>query len=404
MAVRVGRPRGGRLGEEVRSWFWDALRAGDCVTAAARVAGVSKTSGQNWLAEAGGVIPRIDDDEGAGARIGFLERCRIEELTKAGWSKARIAAVLGRARSSIGRELDRCPPGQYRAVAANGVAVKARARPKPRKLEVNSALRAQVVARLSHHHSPEQVAHRLRRDFPEQPEMWVSHETIYQALYLNPRGELAREVRAAIRHGKVLRYGREQRRHYGRPADGRNGRIPGMINISERPAEAEDRAVPGHWEGDLIIGAAGRSAIGTTVERSTGFLLLEHLPGDHTAATVADAITTSFTNLPQQLRRSLTWDQGKEMSLHAQVTTATGMPVFFADPRSPWQRGSNENTNGLIREYFPKGTDLSDHDPEELAYVAAELNSRPRKRLDWETPAEVFQRLLSQTSSVANTP
>jgi len=347
------------------------------------------------------VIPRIDD--GQGPRIGFVERCRIEELLRAGVLPAGIARLLGRARSSIGRELARCPAGRYRALTANGQATRARARPKQRKLEANPALREQVVTRLARHHSPEQVARRLRRDFPNEPEMWVSHETIYQALYVNPRGELAREVRAAIRHGKVLRWGRDHRHHAGRPVDGR-GRIPGMVNISERPAEAEDRAIPGHWEGDLIIGAAGTSAIGTTVERTTGFLLLEHLPGDHTAATVADAITATFTQLPQHLRRSLTWDQGKEMSLHIQVATATGMPVFFADPHSPWQRGTNENTNGLIREYFPKGTDLSAHDPAELAYVAAEINSRPRKRLNWETPAEVLERLLSETGSVANTP
>ena len=402
MAGRTGRPRGGRMGEEIRGLFWAGLRAGACVAVAARAVGVSPSSGRLWLIEAGGVIPRVDD--GGGPRIGFVERCRIEELYKAGWSPARIGAVLGRHRSTIGRELARCPAGRYRAVVANGHAAKARARPKQRKLEVNSVLRGQVVARLSHHHSPEQVARRLRRDFPNQPEMWVSHETIYQALYLNPRGELAREVRAAIRHGKVLRWGREHRRHAGRPVDGRTGRIPGMVNISERPAEAEDRAVPGHWEGDLIIGAAGTSAIGTTVERTTGFLLLHHLPGDHTAATVAQAITTTFTQLPGQLRRSLTWDQGKEMSLHVQIATATGMPIFFADPHSPWQRGTNENTNGLIREYFPKGTDLSVHDPEELAYVAAEINGRPRRRLDWETPAEAFHRLLSEPGSVANTP
>ena len=402
MAGRTGRPKGGRLGEEVRGRFWEALRAGECVAAAARAASVSHATGRLWLIEAGGVIPRVD--EGDGPRIGFVERCRIEELVKTGWSPARIAVVLGRHRSTIGRELARCPAGRYRAVTANGHAVEAAARPKKRKLETNQALREQVVTRLSCHHSPEQVARRLRRDFPDEPEMWVSHETIYQALYVNPRGELAREVRAGIRHGKVLRWGREHRRHAGRPADGRTGRIPGMVNICERPAEAEDRAVPGHWEGDLIIGTAGKSAIGTTVERTTGFLLLHHLPGDHTAATVADAITTDFAELPEQLRRSLTWDQGKEMSLHLQVATTTGMPVFFADPHSPWQRGTNENTNGLIREYFPKGTDLSIHDPEELAHVAAEINSRPRRRLDWETPAEVFERLLSEPGSVANTP
>lgn len=343
MARRTGRPRGGRLGVDVRDRFFDALRAGECVTAAARAAGVSKSTGRLWLAEAGGVIPRIDQDEETGRRIGFLERCRIEELARAGWSPARIAAVLGRHRCTIGRELARCPVGRYRAMAANGQATHARARPKPRKLELRAALRGEVMTRLAHHHSPEQVARRLRRDFPNQPEMWVSHETIYQALYVNPRGELAREVRAAIRHGKVLRYGREHRHHQGRPADGRTGRIPGMVNISERPAEAADRAVPGHWKGDLIIGAAGKSAIGTTVERTTGFLLLEHLIGDHTAATVAAAITTTFTDLPQHLRRSLTWDQGKEMALHAQVATTTGMPVFFADPHSPWRRGTNEN-------------------------------------------------------------
>ena len=401
MSERIGRARNGPLTAEVRVRFWDALRGGVSVAAAARTAGASKWTGQRWLSEAGGVIPHLDD--GQGLRIGFVERCRIEELLRAGLLPARIAALLGRARSSIGRELGRCPAGRYRAVTANGQAAAAKKRPKQRRLETDPTLRAEVVTRLSHHHSPEQVARRLRRDFPNESEMWVSHEMIYQALYVNPRGELAREVKAAIRHGKVLRYGREHRHHQGRPVDGR-GRIPAMVNISERPAEAADRAVPGHWEGDLIIGAAGKSAIGTTVERTTGFLLLEHLPDDHTATTVAAAITTTFTELPQQLRRSLTWDQGKEMSLHIQVATATGMPVFFADPHSPWQRGTNENTNGLIREYFPKGTDLSVHDPEELAYVAAEINSRPRKRLNWETPAEVFERLLSETGSVANTP
>ena len=223
--------------------------------------------------------------------------------------------------------------------------------------------------------------------------MWVSHETIYQALYVNPRGELAREVKAAIRHGKVLRYGREHRHHQGRPVDGR-GRIPAMVNISERPAEAADRAVPGHWEGDLIIGAAGKSAIGTTVERTTGFLLLEHLPDDHTATTVAAAITTTFTELPQQLRRSLTWDQGKEMSLHIQVAPATGMPVFVADPHSPWQRGTNENTNGVIveldgRAYHRGQTALDDMDRDNDHQLVGVITLRLGWRQVAATPCQV---------------
>ena len=248
------------------------------------------------------MIPRIDD--GQGPRIGFVERCRIEELLREGFRPARIARLLGRARSSVIRELARCRTGRYRAVAANGQAAKARARPKPRKLEARPQLREQVVTRLSHHHSPEQVARRLRRDIPNEPEMWVSHETIYQALYVDQRDRPA--VVAAV-FAAVAQH------------DGR-GRIQGMVNISERPAEVADRAVPGHWEGDLIIGAAGRSAIGTTVERTTGFLLLEHLPGDHTAVTVAAAITTTFATLPQHLRRSLTWDSAAGRNLNPDAT------------------------------------------------------------------------------------
>jgi IS30 family transposase len=247
--------------------------------------------------------------------------------------------------------------------------------------------------RLEQRHSPEQIAGRLREDFPEDPEMWVSHETIYQALYVQPRGELARQVKAA------LRTGRTQRQHQGRSTtDGRRG-IKDMINISERPAEADDRAIPGHWEGDLIIGAHGESAIGTLVERTTGFVMLLHLPGDRTAATVAAAMTAKIPEVPEVLRRSLTWDQGKEMALHTKITEATGLPIYFCDPHSPWQRGTNENTNGLLRQYFPKGTDLSFHGPGILDNVAAELNARPRKRFSWRTPAEELNRLLSDPST-----
>jgi IS30 family transposase len=246
---------------------------------------------------------------------------------------------------------------------------------------------------LEQRHSPEQIAGRLREDFPDDPEMRVSHETIYQALYVQPRGELARLVKTA------LRTGRTRRKAQGRKETGR-GKLKGMINISERPAEADDRAVPGHWEGDLILGSTvSGSAIGTLVERTTGFVVLLHLPGDHTAATLADAISAKIPEIPEILRRSLTWDQGSEMALHTKITEATGLPIYFCDPHTPWQRGTNENTNGLLRQYFPKGTDLSFYGPGWLDQVAAELNARPRKRLTWRTPAEELDRLLSDPST-----
>jgi IS30 family transposase len=224
--------------------------------------------------------------------------------------------------------------------------------------------------------------------------MWVSHETIYQAIYVQPRGELARQVKTALRTGRARR--KPQGRH---GIEDRSRFKAGMVNISERPAEADDRAIPGHWEGDLIIGANSGSAIGTLVERTTGFVMLLHLPGDHTAATVAEAMTARSPDIPEILRRSLTWDQGSERALHTAITEATGLPIYFCDPHSPWQRGSNENTNGLLRQYFPKGTDLSFHGPGILAVVAAELRARPRKRHKWRTPAEELDRLLSDAST-----
>ena len=232
----------------------------------------------------------------------------------------------------------------------------------------------------------------MRLDYPDDPEMWVSHETIYQALYVQPRGELARLVKTALRTGRV------RRKSQGRNTAGQ-GKIRDMVHISERPAEAEDRAIPGHWEGDLIIGAGQQSAIGTLVERSTGFVVLLHLAGDRTAATLAAAMSIKIPEIPEILRRSLTWDQGSEMALHTKITEATGLPIYFCDPHSPWQRGTNENTNGLLRQYFPKGTDLSFYGPGWLDQVAAELNARPRKRFGWRTPAEELDRLLSDPST-----
>jgi IS30 family transposase len=249
-----------------------------------------------------------------------------------------------------------------------------------------------VQDKLEQRWSPEQISVMLRREFPDDPGMRVSHETIYQSIYVQGRGALRRELAACLRTGRALR---KPRRKEGE----RRGKIPGMVMISERPAEAADRAVPGHWEGDLIMGKDGKSAIGTLVERSTRFVLLLHLPGRHDAATVAVAMSEAMAGLPAQLRRSLTWDQGHEMSNHRQIALDTGLAVYFCDPHSPWQRGSNENTNGLLRQYFPKGTSLAGHSPAHLAAVAAELNGRPRKTLGWKTPAEALAEILDRDAA-----
>jgi transposase, IS30 family len=397
------------MGAAVREVFWAELRRGSTLRAASTVAGVSRSTGGVWLKQAGGVRPRVQNLElevgvasGRGP-LSFTDRCRIEDLATVGYLPSAIAGLLGRPRSTITRELGRgrlggpdADRGRYRALIAQDRIDRNRRRAgRPPKLVPGGRLFAEVVERLQQRHSPEQVAGRLRRDFPDDPEMWVSHETIYQALYVRPKSELAKQVSEALRTGRV------RRRSQGRQP---RPRLKGMVNIAERPAEADDRAVPGHWEGDLILGAGGRSAIGTLVERSTGFVLLLHLPGDHTAATVADAMSVAIARLPEQLRRSLAWDQGSEMALHTKITEQTGMPIYFCDPHSPWQRGSNENTNGLLRQYFPKGSDLSFYGPGLIDQVAAELNARPRKRLSFETPAEALQRLLSEpTESVAST-
>ncbi|MCC8250632.1 IS30 family transposase, partial [Saccharothrix luteola] len=249
-------------------------------------------------------------------------------------------------------------------------------------------LRNLVRDMLAERFSPEQISRRLRRDHPDRPEPHVSTETIYQALYVQGRRELATALRSGRTARKPRRTDGQRRPRFTAP----------MVMISDRPAEVEDRAVPGHWEGDLIIGGGRTSAIGTLVERATRYLLLVHLPARHDAETVRDGLVSTMTTLPAHLRRSLTWDQGSEMGRHHEFTLATDMPVYFCDPHSPWQRGSNENTNGLLRQYFPKGSDLSVHTPEHLAAVAAQLNRRPRKTLDWDTPAERLTKLLTDSS------
>jgi IS30 family transposase len=378
----------------------------------------------------------------SGRYLSFAEREEIAILRAGGCGVREIGRQLGRSPSTISRELRRNAATrggrlEYRASTAQWHADRRARRPKPAKLALNPELRRYVQDRLSgaverpdgtrvagpevpwvsRRHgrrqdrrwakawSPEQIANRLRLDFPDDESMSISHEAIYQSLYVQGRGALRRELTACLRSGRALRVPR---------ARSRRGKsfVTDEIMISERPAEAEDRAVPGHWEGDLILGLDS-SAIGTLVERSSRFTMLLHLPpttgpgprvkngaalSGHGAEAVRAAIAVAIVTLPVQLRRSLTWDQGAEMAEHAELRIDTGLPVYFCDPHSPWQRGTNENTNGLLRQYFPKGTDLSRHSADDLAAVAAALNSRPRKTLDWRTPAEALNEYLIKMS------
>jgi IS30 family transposase len=337
----------------------------------------------------GGVIRR-ELWEGSESRLSAVERVEIRIGLERGETYAAIGTRLGRHRSTICREVT-ANGGRdaYRPIDAHQGAVERARRPKPTKLEANPVLCQRVIADLERLWSPEQIARRLRASFPDDPEMRVSPETIYKSIYVQGRGELRRELAAC------LRTGRAQRKHRGRIEA--RGRLAGMVNISERPAEAEDRAVPGHWEGDLILGKDGKSAIGTLVERTTRFVMLLHLPKDRSAEAVREAMAASIQTLPAALRRSITWDQGKEMAEHVRFSVDTGVEVFFCDPHSPWQRGSNENTNGLLRQYFPKGTDLSVHGPDVLQAAADSLNGRPRKTLGWMTPSEKLAELVATT-------
>jgi IS30 family transposase len=329
--------------------------------------------------------------------LSLVEREEISRGVIAGHSARRMASELGRSASTISREINRNGGREgYRAVAADRAARQRARRPKIAKLAGDAVLRDVVQAGLVDRWSPRQIAARLAREFPDRPEMRVSHETIYQSIYVQGRGALRRELAACLRTGRALR--KPQRQAHTRPP-----RIPDIVEISERPAEATDRAVPGHWEGDLIMGRGNTSRIGTLVERSTRFCMLLHLPDGHEATRVRDAIITAIQSMPEQLRRSLTWDRGTEMARHTEITLATDMAIYFADPHSPWQRGSNENTNGLLRQYFPKGTNLSVHSAAHLAAVAAQLNGRPRQTLGWLTPAESLTRVLSGQPPVATT-
>ena len=424
--------------------FWKRIAEGLSSEDAALACGVSQPLGPRWFREAGGMAPS-NLVPPSGRYLSFPEREELALLRVQGHGVREIARCLGRSPSTISRELRRNAATrggvlEYRATVAQWKAELAAKRPKTAKLAGNGWLQAYVQSRLAgevtdaegrpipgpnvpwrgRRHgrradrrwgvswSPEQISRRLRVDFPDDETMRISHEAIYQALYIQGRGALRRELSACLRTGRALRVPRartQQRgKHYLSPE----------VMISQRPAEVADRAVPGHWEDDLIIGL-NSSAIGTLVERTSRFTLLLHLPpmhdhgtgarvkngpalAGHGAEAVRDAIAIKIATLPEQLRKSLTWDQGAELAQHAQLRLDTGLAIYFCDPRSPWQRGTNENTNGLLRQYFPKGTDISRYSEHELDAVATTLNDRPRKTLDWKTPAEALKELLFSAS------
>jgi IS30 family transposase len=364
------------------------IGSGESFVVVSAAVGCSTKAIQRLLNRVGGLSPRVATR--SSLRLSVEEREEISRGLLVGESVRRIASRLGRAPSTVSREVvhngGRC---RYRAWRAEAAATRRARRPKLAKLASRRRLRRAVERLLAERWSPEQIARRLRHDHPNEPEMWVSHETIYQSLFVQGRGALRAELT------RCLRTGRARRRPRGRVPRGRQ--MADMVLISERPAEVEDRAVPGHWEGDLIIGKGGRSAIGTLVERQTRYVLLVALPDGRTAPHLRSALASRILSLPEQLRRTLTWDRGNEMTEHVRFTVDTGVQVYFCDPHSPWQRGSNENTNGLLRQYFPKGTDLSVHDQDYLDAVARELNGRPRQTLNWMKPSEALAKVVAST-------
>jgi IS30 family transposase len=424
--------------------FWTAISRGATSTDAGLAAGVSQVLGTRWFRECGGVTPQSVFQVDSGRYLSFAEREQIALWRAEKMGVRKIARKLNRSPSTASRELRRNASTRggtmiYRATVAQWHRDRRAARPKQAKMVGNPRLRRYVQERLAGRlttergvtvagpavpftgrnrarradrrwgqaWSPEQIAARLRRDFPDDPTMWISHEAIYQALYIEGRGALSREYVACLRTGRALRVPRARTR---RARRNQRGFITPEVTIDRRPAEVAARGVPGHWEGDLIIGL-NRSAIGTLVERATRYTILLPLPrmegygvqdrvkngpalAGRGAEAVKNAIIEAVTSLPEKLRRTLTWDRGTEMAAHAELTLQTGLSVFFCDPHSPWQRGTNENTNGLLRQYFPKGTDLSRYKPHQLAAVAHTLNARPRKVLGWNTPAEALQSVL----------
>src|SRR6202521_5434037 len=398
---------------EVHRLFWRLVLDGRLRSAAAAELGLSPDTGERWFRQGGGVAPSDVHAKPTGRYLSLAEREEIFVGIERGHSIRLIAKNLRRAPSTVLRALrrnmrhryrnrrsfdptkphpTRTLAWDYRPSLAQSRADRVACRPKLARLATNQRLHDLVQAKLLDWISPEQISARLPRWFPEDAGMRVSHETIYQSLYVQGRGALRRELAICLRTGRAIRRPRRKSRE-------RRARIPVMVNISERPAEAEDRAVPGHWEGDLIMGKNGKSAIGTLVERSTRYLMLLHLPNGGSAADVELAMAAAAKRFPQTLWKTLTWDQGMEMRNHTEISVSTGLEIYFCDPASPWQRGSNENTNGLLRQYFPKGTELAVHQPEYLEFVSAQMNRRPRKTLGWLTPDEALGELLSPSPS-----
>jgi transposase, IS30 family len=397
-ALRAGRPGRGVPPGRVRA-LMDQLAAGLNPNQAAAAAGVSKSFAYALHRRMGGVCRPPGPDYDA-RYLSREERDEIARLREAGHSLRQIGAMMKRDPSTISRELRRnADPrtGRYLPGRAHQLARDRQRRPRPSKLSQHPALRAEVQQLLDRRYSPEQVSGRLTVEHPGDPAMRVSHETIYQSLYVYPRGELRRELQACLRSGRTTRRRRGRREI--------RGRIIGAVPIGQRPPEAEGRLVPGHHEGDLIKGTvASSSAVGTVVERTTGYLTLLPLPHGHDAAAVADAIIEHLGAYPAWFTKTLTWDRGTELARHQHITAATGIAVYFADPYSPWQRGSNENSHGLLREYLPKGTDLSAWTPAQLQAIADQLNDRPRKRFGYHTPREQLAKLLAENQRVATTP
>jgi len=366
----------------------DGMRAVDVAGEVGRSAGFVR----RVISEAGGVARRLEWDPSP-ARLSAAEREEIRCGLDEGVSLREIARRLGRAPSTVCREVNANGGRRgYRGWRAHRRAAQRARRPKVAKLAGCRRLRAQVEVWLEEESwSPAQISAQLRIEFPDDPMMWVSPETIYQSLYVQGRGALRKELAACLRTGRAVRRNRSR-------LDKRGARIPDMINISQRPPEVADRAVPGHWEGDLLVGAAHSSAVGTLVERSTRYVILLHLPGDHSAEAVRTAMTAKIKTLPEHLFRSITWDQGTEMAQHHRFSIDTGIDVYFCDPHSPWQRGSNENTNGLLRQWMPKGTDLSRFTETDLDTFAYKLNNRPRQTLGWMKPSQRFAELVALTA------
>jgi IS30 family transposase len=371
--------------------LWDLYGAGETAAAIARKLGRPAGTVNDRIRDAGGIRPVIA--RAAAIHLTTGEREEISRGLAAGESLRCIARRLGRAPSTVSREVSRHGGARrYRAGAADCAAMHNRRRPKPSRLATHTELRHVVEDKLALRWSPGQIAGWLRLEFPDDQEMWVSHETIYRSLFVQSKGALKRQLTAYLRTRRQVRKPGSHNRTRGTG----KGQLTHTVHISQRPAEAEDRAVPGHWEGDLIMGK-GQSAVVTLVERATRFAMLIALPEGHASDKVVAALAAQIATLPEQLRRSLTWDQGKEMAQHATFTVDTGVQIYFCDPKSPWQRGTNENTNRLLRQYFPKSTDLKAIVQAELDAVAAELNGRPRKTLGFLTPSQKFYEAVAAT-------